>query len=171
MPASIDAGQGLTQDMQLRYYNRDGKRTKRGTVRRQIEFEGFETVEAAGRVYPDCARLKIDTCIRIHWGPHVDVTEYVWLARGVGEVRRIERFTGLALLAHFSEVNTYEAIAVPPLGQGATTRPRPAGEVWLRCAVYLDRLLPHPRLGGLAAELVPKPAVTADPDLPHLPAN
>ncbi len=156
LPDSIQAGRQASQQVRLRYYNRDGICTRRGTVRRTFDLEGFETVVAGGVRYADCARLHTRTRIRVAWGPRGDITEYIWLAPGVGEVRRVQQFSGLAYLVHFSELQTFELAGGSLLAEGVPgARPFP-GEVWARCAVYLDRLLPHPRLGGLAVELAPE---------------
>ena len=161
LPGSIQAGRESSQQVRLRYYNRDGICTRRGTVRRSVEFEGFETVTAGGVRYADCARLHTRTRIRVDWGPRVDTTEYIWLAPGVGEVRRVQQFSGLAYLVYFSEVQTFELADGSPWAAGAAGAGLSSGEVWARCAVYLDRLLPHPRLGGLAVELAPESAALA----------
>ena len=161
LPGSIQAGRESSQQVRLRYYNRDGICTRRGTVRRSFEFEGFETVTAGGVRYADCARLHTRTRIRVDWGPRVDTTEYIWLAPGVGEVRRVQQFSGLAYLVYFTEVQTFELADGSPWAAGAVGARLPSGEVWARCAVYLDRLLPHPRLGGLAVELAPESAALA----------
>ncbi len=161
LPASIDADGGVSQVCRLRYYNRDAVEVRGGTVTREITFEGFETVEAGGIEYPGCPRLRIDTRFRIHWGPLVDTSEYVWLAPGVGEVRRVERLSGLAWLAYFTGLHVYELIDEPLVTAAAAPSVRSAAaalppvEAWSRCAVYLDQVLPHPRLGGLAVELAP----------------
>jgi hypothetical protein len=161
LPASIDVDGGVSQHCRLRYYNRDAVEVRGGTVTRRIVFEGFESVEAGGIEYPACPRLRIDTRYRIHWGPRVDTSEYVWLAPGIGEVRRVERLSGLAWLAYFTGLHVYELIEQPLVAPAAASSaslsaagPQPI-EAWSRCAVYLDRVLPHPRLGGLAVELAP----------------
>ena len=158
LPASIDANGGLSQRCRLRYYNRDAVEGRGGTVARDIVFEGFETVQVGGGEYPACVRLRINTRYRIHWGPWLDSTEYLWLAPDVGEVLRVELFSGLALFAYFTGLHVYELTdGTPPETQPTRlvhAAPPPV-EAWARCAVFLDRVLPHPRLGGLAVELAP----------------
>jgi hypothetical protein len=153
LPASITPNGAVSQEVTLRYYNRDGILRRTGTVERAITLEGFENVGTDGMHFANCARLKVDTRIRVKWGPRVDLTEYLWLAPGIGEVRRVQRFSGFAYLVYFSQVQSFE-LASSTTGQqdagAGTTFP---GEVWTRCAVYLDRLPPHPRLGGLVVEL------------------
>lgn len=161
LPASIDAHQVVSQHCSLRYFNRDAVEVRGGTVTRQITFEGFESIEAGGIEYPGCPRLRIDTRYRIHWGPRVNTSEYVWLAPGIGEVRRVEQLSGLAWLAYFTGLHVYELIDQPLVASAATASAGSSAagqqplEAWSRCAVYLDRVLPHPRLGGLAVELAP----------------
>lgn len=161
LPASIDAKGGISQQCRLRYYNRDAVEVRGGTARRNITFEGFETVQAGGIEYPACARLRIDTSYRIHWGPWVDTNEYIWLAPGIGEVLRVERFSGLAWFVYFTGLHNYELIDGPATSPPQTQPARLAYgsplllQAWSRCAVFLDRLLPRPRLGGLAVEFAP----------------
>ncbi len=154
LPASIEAGHPTSQRVALRYFNRDGRNTRRGWVERACELEGYQAVEAGGVRFDHCARLKIDTKLRIHRGPRVDVTEYVWLAPGVGEVRRTEKVQGWTLLLYFDELHNYELLTAGAQGAPGDNTARRVGEAWSCCAVFLDRLLPHPRLGGLIAELV-----------------
>ncbi len=164
LPASIEADRRVSQTVALRYFNRDGIPRRRGSVKRTIELEGFETVIANGTSHADCIRLKMETHIRVNWGPRVDLTEYIWLAGGIGEVRRIQRFGGMAYLVPFSEVQTFELASGSPDDAPAGGERAEAGELWARCAVYLDRLPPHPRLGGLTVELVPgRPALASSP--------
>jgi hypothetical protein len=155
-----------TQRCRLRYYNRDAIEVQQGTVERRIDLEGFETVEAEGVEYAGCLRLKVETKFRIDRGPRVDATEYVWLAADVGEVRRVEHVSGIAWPVYFNQIHTYELLRDP-----ATPRPQPSAarlvgdrppilQAWSRCAVFLDRLLPRPRLGGLAAEFAPAHSVS-----------
>jgi len=161
LPASIDANGGVAQRCELRVFNRDAVEGRGGTVSREIAFEGFEVVEAGGHEYADCVRLKIDTRFRIRWGPQVSATEYVWLAPHVGEVRRVERFSGLAWFVYFTGLQVYDLVdgPAPVTPETQPVRLAAAGalpiQAWSRCAVYLDRVLPRPRVGGLAVELAP----------------
>lgn len=169
LPASIDAQAELTQRCRLRYFNRDAEPVREGTVTRKVAFEGYEAVEAGGIEYPGCLRMRVDTRYRLNWGPRVDTTEYIWLARGVGEVRRLERVSGLALFVYFSGVYAYELIETPLPSTRLARGQHPRARAWVRCAVFLDRVLPHPRLGGVAIELAPAAdadtvAATAEPN-------
>ncbi|MHC4063700.1 MAG: hypothetical protein ACYSUI_04270 [Planctomycetota bacterium] len=158
LPASIDVDTTFQQRGRMRYHNRDAAGLREGTVSREVTFEGFETVHAGGIEYPDCARLRIECRYRLRWGPRVNTTEYVWLARGIGEVSRVERVSGLAWLVYFTEAYAYELIEPPLLQPSSTGESQPQVQAWSRCAVFLDRVLPHPRLGGLAVELAPSTA-------------
>jgi len=180
LPERISADLPFAQRCRLRCYDRDAKLWREGTATRRVFFESLESVTTSSQTYADCARLRIDTHIRLRWGPRVNVTTYSWLAPGFGEVRRVEEISGLALLILFDEVYEYElieavreaALTSATRPAGPTTRPQrpkppsvqpdfapyqPAA--WSRCAIFLDRSLPHPRLGGLVAELA---SVAAD---------
>ncbi|MBN1511328.1 MAG: hypothetical protein JXB13_04885, partial [Phycisphaerae bacterium] len=75
-----------------------------------------------------------------------------WLARDLGEVRRIERLRGWAWIWPFDEIRQYDLIRpLPPAGRTvlhSTTSP----EAWACLRIHLDRVLPSPQLGGIAVE-------------------
>jgi len=188
LPARVAADSPFAQRCRVRCYNRDAELWREGTAIRRTYFEGLESISAGGHPYVDCARLRIDTRIRLPWGPRVNLATYLWLAPKFGEVRRVEQISGLALLVHFDEVYEYELIepipkqagesgkkAAPPTTRPErgepTTRPSDAAPhdsvAWSRCAVFLDRSVPHPRLGGMMIDLAPasgQEQITANAD-------
>lgn len=159
-PIVIDAHRPVEMRADVRLYDYRGRRRFGGTLQRTVTFQGFETLEADAHTLPDCVRLQIVTRLRFFWGPRVDVTESVWLAPGIGEVRRVERLRGWAWLFPFDEVRQYDLIS-PGAGK-AQLATHSAGLTprWSVIAVHLDRCLPHPRLGGLAVEFA-RPAADA----------
>ena len=157
LPGWIDAERAFAEIVQLCCYNRDGHLVRRGTVTRKIQFEGFEDVEGDGVLYADCPRLRITTRIRVRWGPRVDLTEYVWLADGVGEVRRTERIQGFVFLTLFGGVYTYELMNTPHTVVRASGAASAAPRRWSRCAVFLESVFPNPLLGGLIIEYAVPP--------------
>ena len=155
LPPRLDTNEPWAQQCELHYYNRDAIEVRQGTATREAVFEGFEDVSADDVHYADCVRLRVTTRYRLDWGPRVDTTEYIWLAPGLGEVRRIEHVSGLAWPVYFSEAYSYERVNEPTAPARLVGKRLPLPLAWSRCAVFLDRLLPHPRLGGLAVEFAP----------------
>ncbi|MCH7814353.1 MAG: hypothetical protein IID40_10075 [Planctomycetes bacterium] len=153
IPGTIAQVEGHHQRSRLLFYNRHAELIREGTVMRSVVFEGLESVEVGDVVYPACARLRAVTKFRLPWWPRVDVTEYLWLAPGVGEVRRIERISGLAWLAYFEDVQQYELVEPRPIASRPASPTPDEPPAWSRCAVFLDRLPPHPRLGGAVIDL------------------
>ncbi|UCG15352.1 MAG: hypothetical protein JSV19_08630 [Phycisphaerales bacterium] len=151
-PVVIDAHQPIELRADVRLYDYQGRRRLGGTLQRTVTFQGYETLEADANTLPDCMRLQIVTRLRFFWGPRVDVTESVWLAPGIGEVRRIERLRGWAWLFPFDEVRQYDLISAGAVKAQLAAHSAEPARRWSVIAVHLDRCLPHPRLGGLAVE-------------------
>lgn len=132
-------------------HNRGGRRVVAGEAIRRICFEGFESVTVSGRPYERCARVRYDTEYRFPWGCWMSMTEQVWLALGVGEVRIFRRIHGffffLYLEAAFEMERVSHGVVTNP-SASPTDAPPFSGTAWERCAVYLHRLFPRPELGG-----------------------
>ena len=153
-PSVIRPDQTAVTEVAVRYYDRTGRLRFRGTVERRVELEGLESVEVPAGRFADCLRLRADMRFRFPWGPRVDTTEYTWLARGVGEVRRIEHFEGLALFWIVSETVSHELAAYAEPAAPAEYAPglRPARR-WWRAAVLFERWFPRPLVGGIHHQL------------------
>jgi hypothetical protein len=162
IPAAIDAVEPARMQANARVHDARGRERFRGTVDRVVAWEGFERVELDGRAPADCARLRCVTRIRLFLGPWIELTEYIWLARDLGEVRRIERFRGWAWIWPFDEVRQYDLVR--PLSPVRRTASHPAAipEAWARLRIHLERVLPSPQLGGIAVEYAMEP--TAPPE-------
>ena len=178
LPESVCSDTELCWECVLRIFNRWGHRLRVGQMKRSIRVEGHEDIVVDGVPYKACLRLVLDMRIRIRWGPWVDVTEYLWLARGVGEVRRVQRIQVWAFLLFFDEAYSYELAAgqekrrVKPatVRKAGETRPTVAAgqergrsvvshhpgpaSAWSRMVIFLDRFLPRLRVGGMFIETV-----------------
>jgi len=161
-PAAVDARTPARMRANARVCDGQGRERFRGTVDRVVAWEGLERVALDDRAFVDCARLRCVTRIRLFLGPWIELTEYLWLARDVGEVRRIERLSGWAWIWPFEEVRQYDLVCpVHPVGRTAlhsVTIP----DAWARIRIHLDRLLPSPRLGGIAVEYAMQRAAPAE---------
>ena len=90
-------------------FERDGTPFAYGTARRTMRAAGFETVRAGEQSFADTVRMEADTELTFGWLATIRVHETAWFARGVGLVRREERFNGRALwLFRFQGAGRYE---------------------------------------------------------------
>jgi hypothetical protein len=145
----------------LRAYDRWGHALRTGTVKRTVRVQGRSDMVVAGVVFRDCLQLTAETAIRMNWGPRVDLTEHLWLARGIGEVKRAERIRALIFPLFFDETYFYDlSTGAAPAASAPSAAPR-APAAWARMAFILDRFLPELRVGGTAVEFAPPPTATA----------
>lgn len=150
LPATIRADAMVESLSDVRVFDRWGHPLRSGTVRHTVWVDGYESTVADGVRFEACLRLEIDTRIRLRWGPWVDAKQYLWLASGIGEVRRVERIQVLGFLSYFDETYAYELAS----GQNVKCstggcQPSPS---WARVAILFDRLLFRLRIGGMLVE-------------------
>jgi len=151
-PEGVRAGVPVEWQAEMSAYDRLGVPFVRGLATRRVVWEGFETVETDGTDYAGCLRLQVETNLTFGWWAGIRTRETVWLARNTGVVRRIERLSGYALLlfrfgsTHEYVLQRHEAKESSEDTSGASRR------LWARMAVYLDRSVPRPRVGGIAVE-------------------
>ncbi len=156
LPTSIDLDDGFKEQLSVCCYNRDGEFAYRGKLVREIRFEGLESVETLAGSFHDCVRLRTSTSIRIPWGPRFNWQEYIWLAKDLGQVRRIEKMDGWVFPAWFEQVVTYTLAGMPEAQVPTSTKRLPLPQRWVRCAVFLDHVFPSPELGGMLVEFAPR---------------
>lgn len=145
---------GVTEEWQVEMsaYDRDGVPFARGLATRRVVWDGYELVEINGAAYPDSLRLQVETNLSFGWWANIRARETVWLARHIGVVRRIERLSGHALLLfRFGSTHEYALHGCEGKESSDTATDAPRRR-WARLAVYLDRSVPRPRVGGLAVE-------------------
>jgi hypothetical protein len=159
-PESLAPGMTVREEVKLYYYGRDGRYGTHGTVTREVTLEGLESVDTPAGRFEDCLRLRVKTVFSLlNWGMWANLTDYVWLAKGVGEVRRIERIEGAAWIFLFDGTAEYRLVRHEPATDATSSRrfdPR------TRCsALLLERGFPRPLVGGWHHELAP-PATARD---------
>lgn len=151
-PEGVQAGVPVEWQVEMSAYDRRGVPFAQGSATRRVVWEGHDTVEIDKVTYPDCLRLRVETSLSFGWWASMRLRETVWLARHIGVVRRIEGLSGYALLffrfdsTYEYALRTHEADAS---SEKTATEPR---RRWARLAIYLDRSVPRPRVGGLAVE-------------------
>ncbi len=150
-PARLRADAPEEWQAKMSLYDRLGVPFAQGLAARRVWWEGRETVEVGGTFHTDCVQLRAETDLHFGWWASFRLRETVWAAPGVGIVRRQERLSGRALLLfrfgseHEYDLQTHKI-------ESSKTGASPTLRRWARLAVYLDRSLPRPRVGGLAVE-------------------
>ncbi|HOW70995.1 MAG TPA: hypothetical protein PKY77_10370 [Phycisphaerae bacterium] len=150
IPPELIATGRCTESTSVGYGRRTGPLLGAGTLTRHVEVEDREPVECPAGRFEECLRVRVDLEIRFPLTPVIDWTTYVWLAPRIGEVRRVQSFSGWFLIFWFGSTHEYllksyrlPSDVFPPT---ATTR-------WSKVLVFLDRTFPHPRVAYMAVDL------------------
>jgi hypothetical protein len=178
-PVDPVEGKEITSQARLTAYERDGTPFAYGTCRRTMRVAAHESIRSGEQTFEDAVRMEADTDLAFGWMATIRVHETAWFARGVGLVRREERFSGRALwLFHFGGAARYELAqpmapraellagqsdmtGVPSsddqeakfeLVRGATGLPADQPNMLARVAASFDRTGRRVRLLGMAAE-------------------
>ena len=154
IPAELDPSAPIKTSTRLRYYWRNGRRLAEGRLTRIVEIEGFEDVECSAGQFEQCLRIRLDLKIRFLWGLAVDWTSYFWLSPQVGEVRRVQRFSGWLWFFPFASAHECSLVSHTP---AATPQPLPIGPKWQYGAIVFDRGLPRPQIAGMAMDYARDP--------------
>ncbi len=166
-PSELQSDRPFESRAKVTFYNRNGRKRFRGDAERTVRFEGFETLRIQDMDYAECARLTVTTTCRVALGPSVTLTEYVWLARGIGEVQRVEHIGGVVFLTTLDEARLYQLVEAPsaPHPKSAASEP-PA---WSHAAVYLDELTRDPQIGSLFVAFANQPSPASSGTLAEQP--
>ncbi len=156
-PQKLRAWPPYFNETDVSYYNWAGEMTHSGTVGCETVFEGWEDVRVGRHVFQRCPRVQIDTWLRLPWVARLHVIEQVWLAEGVGMVRREVQWRGwVALLVRVSGGCMFELVSPIEKQKKAENAPQneppPYFGSWSCCAVYIQPSLPKPQLAGLIIE-------------------
>ncbi|MBN1488530.1 MAG: hypothetical protein JXA69_01315 [Phycisphaerae bacterium] len=156
-PQQLRRGEPALATSRVGCFDQNGHRFCYGRVTRTAVTEGIEDVSCPAGEFKDCRRLRVELEFRFPWGPVVDVTRYMWLAEGVGEVRRIEHVRGVVWLLFLESAYEYLLVSFTPtepyVTSSPTSKPAEALGVWSCIAVLFDRTFPQPRVGGVLVEL------------------
>ena len=155
-PAEVRAEVPVEWQAKLSLYDRRGVPFALGSAVRRVWWEGIEATEGIGASYANCVRLRAETDLYFGWWASFRLRETVWLAQGVGIVRRVERISGRALLL-FQFDSEHECVLQAHEIEASKTEAASSPRRWARLAVYLDRSIPRPRVGGLAVEWASEP--------------
>ena len=156
-PQRIHRGEPAVATSKIGCFDQNGHRFYYGRVTRTAVTEGLEDVSCPAGEFKDCRRVRVELAFRFPWGPVVDVTRYMWLAEGVGEVRRIEHVRGVVWLLFLESAYEYLLVsfapAEPHVASSSTSKPAEALGIWSCIAVLFDRTFPQPRVSGVLVEL------------------
>lgn len=156
IPPELIAAGRCTESTSVSYGGRTGPLLGTGTLTRRVEVEDEESVECPAGRFERCLRVRVDLEIRFPLTPVIDWTTYVWLAPKIGEVRRVQSFSGWFLLFWFGSTHEYllKSYRLP-----ADAPPPTAATRWSKALVFMDRTFPHPRMAYMAVDLATsKPA-------------
>lgn len=173
-PVAFTPNEPVESTAKIAYFDRKGRRIYEGVVTRWMVCEGVESVTVPAGTFDACLRLRVEMSINLHWGPSITISEYIWLARGVGEVRRIEHITGLVWLIPCESTTIYRLFSYHG---GPTSAPVSAAEASAEgrvpsvlavktSAILFDQGVPRPRIGGAYHELTTVPARRTQEPLP-----
>lgn len=135
----------------VRYYDAHGRLLGRGRLARTAEFQGFEDVEVPAGRFERCMRICVTLRIRFPLTPIVNWTSYIWLAPGVGEVKRIQEYEGWVLIFWFGSQHEFLLTAydkpetVPAIGPSALSG-------WIRGLAVIEKPIPHSQVEGLVVD-------------------
>ena len=152
LPATVRPDRRAEFRSDLRVFDRWGHPLRTGTVKRTVRVEGYEDIVVDGALIETCLRLALDTRIRLRWGPWLSVKETLWLARGIGEVKRVRRIDVLTFLLYFREAHAFESAAEQNAVTGKPSYRLLRAPAWRRMTIFLDRFLPRLRVGGAVIE-------------------
>jgi hypothetical protein len=108
-PAEAREGEPVEAQAQVTSFESDGVPFANGSARRTMIVAGYETIRAGEQTFDDAMRMEADSELSFGWLATVRVHETAWFARGIGLVRREERFDGRAMwLFRFGGGSKYE---------------------------------------------------------------
>jgi hypothetical protein len=175
-PTSIRIGDTAVANAQITAFEFDGVPFATGNCTRSVRAIGYETVIAGGKTYPDSLRMEADTELVFGWLATIRIHEVAWFVRGLGWVRREDRYQGRALwLFRFQSESGYELVdsaggsgeyafidqagiapadAMNPIQNGSqvATDPRIRKGFISRVALCFERTGRNIRMSGLAME-------------------
>lgn len=96
-PVGAIEGDDSSSEVRMTAYEGDGVPFAYGNCRRTVRVAGQESIRSGEQTFDDAVRMEADTELAFGWMATVRVHETAWFARGVGLVRREERFNGRAL--------------------------------------------------------------------------
>lgn len=158
-PAEAREGETVEALAEITAFEHDGVPFAYGTCQRTMRVAGHERVTAGEQSFDDALRMEAETELTFGWLATIHLHETAWFARGVGLVRREERFSGRALwLFRFQGTARYELAAGGGNGEKsdrsawADNEGRVNQSQWSRLAICFERSGRRIRVSGMALE-------------------
>lgn len=155
MPPELELNNPIRSSTSIRYFDHRGRSSMLGTVTREAEIEGYETVESPAGHFENCLRVRVDLKVHFPWTLVADLKHVVWLSPQVGEVRRLQNMRGWFLIFWFGSTQEYRLVSYsdhPETGESDQVSADVAPE-WKRGLVVFDRGYPSLRIGGMVVDL------------------
>lgn len=149
-PESLAGDEKVTCKSKLDVFNWRGKRLASGSASRTFYFRGYEDVTIGDDRYGDCIRLRVDTRLTVPLAGDVTTTDYVWLAPGIGPVRRVQIIRGSLLVRRLSSATQWDLVRIDK--GDSKTAGMPLFGPWRQVAAHMHPANSHTRLWGLAIE-------------------
>ena len=153
LPCELATSDSVISHTTLRYFNQAGRPLGKGALTRVAQVEGFEDVTCPAGKFEQCLRVRVRLTVWFHLLLTVNWTTYFWLSPEIGEVRRVQQFSGWWLFFFwFGSTHEYLLHSYEPPPEPMASGPLPT--CWSRAVVVFDRGYPHVRIAGMAADLV-----------------
>ena len=151
IPPEAFEGTPVVSTTELRYFDRLGRLVATGALMRTAVLERYEDVTCPAGRYERCARLRVDLEVRFPLILTINWNSYVWLSPEVGEVRRVQQFSGWFLVFWFYSAHEFLLESWHRAGGKPPVQP-PA--YWSHGLVNLGRGVPKPCIDGLVVDVV-----------------
>jgi len=151
-PPELAEQNTIVSETTLRYYDKIGRPLGHGTLTRTATLEGFEDIQTPAGRFDRCLRVRVDLHVHFPWLLVIDWTTYLWLSAEVGEVRRVQKFSGWFWFFWFGNAHEYLLTSYDVHRMDSPGRPLP--RCWTYGLFELDRGVPRPRLSGLVVDMV-----------------
>lgn len=147
----------------ITYFNYKGEPIARGRLVQRLEIEGIEDIECPAGRFEECLRVRLELAVRFPLVAAVDMTGYLWFSPEVGEVRRVQRFSGLFLIFWFGRTDEYRLVSHrAPRGGPALDDWPPAK--WSTGVCLFTEAYPEPKLAGMVVDFAPPEPSTSPSD-------
>ncbi len=149
IPVEVFQGRSVVSRTGLRYYDKLGRLVAKGTLTRTAVLEGYEDVICPAGRFERCARIRVQLTVHFPLVLTVEWDSYVWLSAEVGEIKRVQQFSGWFLVFWFGSAHEFNLESWdPPRGKP----PRRLATHWTHGLINLGNTLSRPRIDGMLVD-------------------
>ncbi len=150
IPLEVFKGEPVVTKTVLRYFDKLGRLAAKGTLTRTAQLECYEDVSCPAGGFERCARIRVQLAVHFPLVLTLDWDSYVWLSPEVGEVKRVQQFSGWFLVFWFGSAHEFNLESwEPPRGK----LPRRAPTHWTHGLINLGNTLSRPRIDGMLVDV------------------